>query len=112
MYQTYFNSKWCFHSYIDVNCKKQTNDIEHALEEFFKKCIDTVLHRLHLINSPLLECVAMMQTLKKYRATHLIQELNSLKCHSAPIGRDPCIWFSISKHLERLIRVTVLMIFY
>jgi len=82
-----------------LNYKKPNECIENTLiEEFFKKSIDNLFNHLQLINLPLLESIALMQTLKKYTSTDLLQEFNSMEPHPVPIGRDPCIWFSTGNY--------------
>jgi hypothetical protein len=108
VYQTYFHSKWCSESSVNVNNRKENKYIEQTLiDEFFKKSIDHLFNHLQLINSPLLENIALMQALKTYSGSNLFQNLNSTECHPVPIGRDPCIWFSAG---ERLRNTTYLLL--
>ncbi|CAF3669561.1 unnamed protein product [Rotaria sp. Silwood1] len=107
VYQTYFHSKWCSDSYIHLNDKNEIKYIENILiEEFFKKSIYYLFNRLQLINSPLLENIALMHTLKKYMSTNLLQEFTSLECHAIPLGLNPCIWFSSNILIKTICSLT------
>ena len=98
VYQTYFHSKWCSDSLLNLNYQKEKTYLENTLiEEFFKNSTDNLLNHLQLINLPLLESIALMHTLKKYNNTNILEEFHSMKCHPVPIGRDACIWFSTGK---------------
>ncbi|UJR22823.1 hypothetical protein I4U23_025853 [Adineta vaga] len=92
VYETYFHLKWCYDSCIDSNTKSYIEKM--FIEEFLKKSINILFHRLQLINSPLLENIALMQTLKKYVTTNLLHALISTEDHPSPIGYNSCIWFS------------------
>jgi len=94
VYQTYFHSKWCSNSFSN----QEEKYIEHTLiEEFFRKSINNLFNHLQLINSPLLENIALMHILKKYSSTNLLQNLYAMESYPVPMGRDPCVWFSAGK---------------
>ncbi|CAF0769866.1 unnamed protein product [Adineta steineri] len=92
VYQTYFHLNWCSDTCLNSNEK---NSIENMfIEEFFKKSINNLYNHLQLINSPLLENIALIHILKKYMTTDLLQKMNSKTFYPVPTGHDPCIWFS------------------
>ncbi|CAM4915049.1 unnamed protein product [Rotaria socialis] len=107
VYQIYFHSKWCSDTHLSSRGTMETNPIESLLvEEFFKKSLCYLFNRLHRIESPLLESIALMQTLKTYTTTSLLKEFASIESHAVPIGLDPCIWFSTNLLIKTICSLT------
>ncbi|CAF1222036.1 unnamed protein product [Adineta ricciae] len=104
VFQTYFHLKWCVNYCNDSNTKQHIENI--FIEEFLKKSLENLFHRLQLINSQLLENIALMHVLKKYTTGNLLQELNSSEYQSSPIGYNPCVWFSTNILIKTICLLT------
>ncbi|CAF0888177.1 unnamed protein product [Adineta ricciae] len=105
VFQTYFHLKWCVDYCNDSETKQHIETI--FIEEFLKKSLENLFHRLQLINSQLLENIALMHVLKKYTTENLLQELNSTEYQpSPPIGYNPCVWFSTNILIKTICLLT------